>query len=154
MKQMIIMKLNKRYKKTDSKRQNFLYHKKKQKNGNLKLHDIKAVLCFWARMPLPQPQHIFGMSITWKVKKKLDLCMRTDDSCHHWALCNNHSPSFNFSDCAPAFVAPQGRSRETARRLWEVSCELLGIEWGWFNHSTIYLSSPRSPYYFSYFIIV
>lgn len=35
----------------------------------------------------------------------------------------------HFSDCTPAFVAPQGRSAETARRLWDVSCELLGIEW-------------------------
>ncbi|XP_053700952.1 retinol dehydrogenase 12 isoform X2 [Synchiropus splendidus] len=35
----------------------------------------------------------------------------------------------HFSDCTPAFVAPQGRSEETARRLWDVSCELLGIEW-------------------------
>ncbi|XP_061598926.1 retinol dehydrogenase 12 [Cololabis saira] len=35
----------------------------------------------------------------------------------------------HFSDCSPAFVAPQGRSQETARRLWDVSCELLGIEW-------------------------
>lgn len=35
----------------------------------------------------------------------------------------------HFSDCAPAFVAPQGRSEETSRRLWDVSCELLGIEW-------------------------
>lgn len=35
----------------------------------------------------------------------------------------------HFSDCTPAFVAPQGRSEETARRLWEASCELLGIEW-------------------------
>ncbi|XP_076841748.1 retinol dehydrogenase 12 [Brachyhypopomus gauderio] len=35
----------------------------------------------------------------------------------------------HFSDCAPASVAPQGRCEETARRLWDVSCELLGIEW-------------------------
>ncbi|KAM9842222.1 retinol dehydrogenase 12 [Aulostomus maculatus] len=35
----------------------------------------------------------------------------------------------HFSDCTPAFVAPQGRSEETARRLWDVSCELIGIEW-------------------------
>lgn len=34
----------------------------------------------------------------------------------------------HFSDCAPAFVAPQGRNEETARKLWDVSCELLGIE--------------------------
>lgn len=38
-------------------------------------------------------------------------------------------PSSDCSDCAPAFVAPQGRSQETARRLWEVSCELLGVQW-------------------------
>uniref|UniRef100_A0A3P9JU72 NADP-retinol dehydrogenase n=1 Tax=Oryzias latipes TaxID=8090 RepID=A0A3P9JU72_ORYLA len=35
----------------------------------------------------------------------------------------------HFSDCSPAFVAPQGRSSETARKLWDVSCEQLGIEW-------------------------
>ncbi|XP_018582818.1 retinol dehydrogenase 12 [Scleropages formosus] len=35
----------------------------------------------------------------------------------------------HFSDCTPAFVAPQGRSVKTARQLWNVSCELLGIEW-------------------------
>ncbi|CAB1338745.1 unnamed protein product, partial [Coregonus sp. 'balchen'] len=32
----------------------------------------------------------------------------------------------HFSDCAPAFVAPQGRKEETARRLWDASSELLG----------------------------
>ncbi|XP_061650683.1 retinol dehydrogenase 12 isoform X1 [Phyllopteryx taeniolatus] len=35
----------------------------------------------------------------------------------------------HFSDCTPAFVAPQGRSDEAARRLWDTSCELLGIQW-------------------------
>ncbi|XP_063080055.1 retinol dehydrogenase 12 [Engraulis encrasicolus] len=35
----------------------------------------------------------------------------------------------HFSDCTPAFVAPQGRSEDTQRKLWDASCELLGIEW-------------------------
>uniref|UniRef100_V9L1R3 NADP-retinol dehydrogenase n=1 Tax=Callorhinchus milii TaxID=7868 RepID=V9L1R3_CALMI len=35
----------------------------------------------------------------------------------------------HFSDCTPAFVAPQGRNDETARKLWDVSCNLLGIQW-------------------------
>ncbi|KAM9477882.1 retinol dehydrogenase 12 [Clarias gariepinus] len=35
----------------------------------------------------------------------------------------------HFSDCAPASIAPQGRCDETARRLWDASCNLLGIEW-------------------------
>ncbi|XP_064821127.1 retinol dehydrogenase 11-like isoform X2 [Oncorhynchus masou masou] len=35
----------------------------------------------------------------------------------------------HFSDCAPAFVAPQGRKEETATKLWDASSELLGIVW-------------------------
>ncbi|NXA31787.1 RDH12 dehydrogenase, partial [Eudromia elegans] len=34
-----------------------------------------------------------------------------------------------FSDCQPAYVSPRGRDDETAKRLWNVSCELLGIQW-------------------------
>ncbi|XP_051866205.1 retinol dehydrogenase 12 [Pristis pectinata] len=34
-----------------------------------------------------------------------------------------------FSDCHPAFVAPQGRNDETAKNLWNVSCKLLKIQW-------------------------
>ncbi|NWS76945.1 RDH12 dehydrogenase, partial [Crotophaga sulcirostris] len=34
-----------------------------------------------------------------------------------------------FSDCQPAYVSQRGRDDETARKLWDVSCELLGIQW-------------------------
>ncbi|XP_008115179.1 retinol dehydrogenase 12 [Anolis carolinensis] len=34
-----------------------------------------------------------------------------------------------FSDCKPAWVAPQGLDENTAKKLWKVSCELLGIQW-------------------------
>ncbi|NXI66578.1 RDH12 dehydrogenase, partial [Anseranas semipalmata] len=34
-----------------------------------------------------------------------------------------------FSDCRPAYVSPWGRDDETAKKLWNVSCELLGIQW-------------------------
>ncbi|NXC32114.1 RDH12 dehydrogenase, partial [Campylorhamphus procurvoides] len=34
-----------------------------------------------------------------------------------------------FSDCQPAYVSARGRDDETARKLWNVSCELLGIQW-------------------------
>ncbi|XP_020655480.3 retinol dehydrogenase 12 isoform X2 [Pogona vitticeps] len=34
-----------------------------------------------------------------------------------------------FSDCKPAYISPQGHNDETARQLWNVSCELLGIHW-------------------------
>lgn len=36
-----------------------------------------------------------------------------------------------FSDCQPAYVSPWGRDDETAKKLWNVSCELLGIQWDW-----------------------
>uniref|UniRef100_A0A8C7ECY0 Uncharacterized protein n=1 Tax=Nothoprocta perdicaria TaxID=30464 RepID=A0A8C7ECY0_NOTPE len=34
-----------------------------------------------------------------------------------------------FSDCKPAYVSPRGRDDATAKQLWNVSCELLGIQW-------------------------
>ncbi|NXX19173.1 RDH12 dehydrogenase, partial [Podargus strigoides] len=34
-----------------------------------------------------------------------------------------------FSDCQPAYVSPRGRDDKTAKKLWSVSCELLGIQW-------------------------
>ncbi|NWR70928.1 RDH12 dehydrogenase, partial [Centropus unirufus] len=34
-----------------------------------------------------------------------------------------------FSDCRPAYVSPRARDDETAKKLWSVSCELLGIQW-------------------------
>ncbi|NXJ04204.1 RDH12 dehydrogenase, partial [Odontophorus gujanensis] len=34
-----------------------------------------------------------------------------------------------FSDCQPAYVSPWGRDDETAKKLWNVSCELLRIQW-------------------------
>ncbi|KAJ6660210.1 hypothetical protein lerEdw1_017910 [Lerista edwardsae] len=34
-----------------------------------------------------------------------------------------------FSDCKPAYVSSHGRNDETAKKLWQVSCELLGIQW-------------------------
>ncbi|NWW80159.1 RDH12 dehydrogenase, partial [Climacteris rufus] len=34
-----------------------------------------------------------------------------------------------FSDCQPAYVSPRGRDDQTAKKLWSVSCELLGIQW-------------------------
>ncbi|KAK2532226.1 hypothetical protein Q9233_005242 [Columba guinea] len=34
-----------------------------------------------------------------------------------------------FRDCRPAYVSPRGRDDEAAKKLWSVSCELLGIQW-------------------------
>lgn len=67
--------------------------------------------------------------LTWdfyRIIQNADVKLQILSCC---SSCINCSPSSDLSDCAPAFVAPQGRSEETARRLWEVSCELLGVEW-------------------------
>uniref|UniRef100_A0A8D0C0G6 NADP-retinol dehydrogenase n=1 Tax=Salvator merianae TaxID=96440 RepID=A0A8D0C0G6_SALMN len=34
-----------------------------------------------------------------------------------------------FSDCKPAWVAPQSCNEDTAKKLWAVSCDLVGIKW-------------------------
>ncbi|XP_021058100.1 retinol dehydrogenase 12 [Mus pahari] len=34
-----------------------------------------------------------------------------------------------FSDCKRMWVSPRARNKKTAERLWDVSCELLGIQW-------------------------
>lgn len=34
-----------------------------------------------------------------------------------------------FSDCGPASIASQARNDDTAKRLWHISCQLLGIQW-------------------------
>ncbi|XP_017658413.1 retinol dehydrogenase 12 isoform X2 [Nannospalax galili] len=34
-----------------------------------------------------------------------------------------------FSDCKRTWVSPRARNKKTAERLWNVSCELLGIQW-------------------------
>ncbi|XP_043404044.1 retinol dehydrogenase 12 isoform X1 [Chelonia mydas] len=39
---------------------------------------------------------------------------------------DNHAEEL---DCRPAYVSPQGRNDELAKKLWNVSCELLGIQW-------------------------
>ncbi|XP_036592227.1 retinol dehydrogenase 11-like [Trichosurus vulpecula] len=37
----------------------------------------------------------------------------------------------HFSECSPAWISSRGRNMTTARRLWDVSCDLLGIQQDW-----------------------
>lgn len=51
----------------------------------------------------------------------------------------------SYSDCQPAYVSPRGRDDETAKKLWSVSCELLGIQWDWaVQASSVYLAKPSN----------
>ncbi|XP_022361141.1 retinol dehydrogenase 12 [Enhydra lutris kenyoni] len=49
----------------------------------------------------------------------------------HCALAEGLEPLSGkyFSDCKKAWVSPKSRDNKTAERLWNVSCELLGIQW-------------------------
>lgn len=109
----------------------WLFGKKGQIKDILVWRESRSL--FLTRSSPSQSRHILSISVTY--------CMYIDDPHHHF-------PSFNYSDCAPAFVAPQGRSEETARRLWDVSCELLGIEWDWFNFQPPSISVRQSQYSF------
>ncbi|XP_028293754.1 retinol dehydrogenase 12 isoform X2 [Gouania willdenowi] len=82
-------------------------------NSDLTRHSTLMTICFTVlSMFLKTPQEGAQTSIYCAVAEELH------------SISGQH-----FSDCAPAFVAPQGRSEETARRLWDVSCEQLGIQW-------------------------
>ncbi|XP_003797423.1 retinol dehydrogenase 12 [Otolemur garnettii] len=49
----------------------------------------------------------------------------------HCALAEGLEPLSGkyFSDCKRTWVSPRARDNKTAERLWNVSCELLGIKW-------------------------
>nr|XP_018864942.2 retinol dehydrogenase 12 [Gorilla gorilla gorilla] len=49
----------------------------------------------------------------------------------HCALAEGLEPLSGkyFSDCKRTWVSPRARNNKTAERLWNVSCELLGIRW-------------------------
>ncbi|XP_036062070.1 retinol dehydrogenase 12 [Onychomys torridus] len=49
----------------------------------------------------------------------------------HCALAEGLEPLSGkyFSDCKRTWVSPRARDKKTAERLWNVSCELLGIQW-------------------------
>ncbi|KAM6170931.1 retinol dehydrogenase 12 isoform 2-T2 [Erethizon dorsatum] len=49
----------------------------------------------------------------------------------HCALAEGLEPLSGkyFSDCKRTWVSPRARNKKTAERLWNVSCELLGIQW-------------------------
>nr|XP_014591151.1 retinol dehydrogenase 12 isoform X2 [Equus caballus] len=49
----------------------------------------------------------------------------------HCALAEGLEPLSGkyFSDCKRTWVSPRARDNKTAQRLWNVSCELLGIQW-------------------------
>lgn len=62
----------------------------------------------------------------------------------HLPLLDVHVLSLPSSDCKRAWVSPRARDNKTAERLWNVSCELLGIQWdqSWWKSHTCIRPSP------------
>ncbi|XP_078262476.1 retinol dehydrogenase 12 isoform X1 [Rhinoraja longicauda] len=77
-------------------------------------------------------RHSWVMALAWKI---LTFLIKTPkqgaQSSIYCAVAEEleEISSKHFSDCQPAFVAPQGKNDETAKKLWDVSCKLLEIQW-------------------------
>ncbi|NXT27243.1 RDH12 dehydrogenase, partial [Syrrhaptes paradoxus] len=77
-------------------------------------------------------RHSFVMSWLWKIFSFLLKTPREGAQTSIYCAVAEELDSVSgqyFSDCQPAYVSPRGRDDEIAKKLWSVSCELLGIHW-------------------------
>ncbi|XP_041069726.1 retinol dehydrogenase 12 [Carcharodon carcharias] len=77
-------------------------------------------------------RHSFIMALTWRILTFLIKTPKQGAQTSIYCAVAEELQEISgkhFSDCSPAFVAPQGRNDETARKLWDVSCKLLEIRW-------------------------
>ncbi|XP_072341255.1 retinol dehydrogenase 12 isoform X2 [Scyliorhinus torazame] len=77
-------------------------------------------------------RHSFIMSLAWRVLTFLIKTPKEGAQTSIYCAVAEELQEISgkhFSDCSPAFVAPQGRNDVTARKLWDVSCKLLKIQW-------------------------
>ncbi|XP_038641562.1 retinol dehydrogenase 12 [Scyliorhinus canicula] len=77
-------------------------------------------------------RHSFIMSLAWRVLTFLIKTPKEGAQTSIYCAVAEELQEISgkhFSDCSPAFVAPQGRNDVTARKLWDVSCKLLKIRW-------------------------
>ncbi|XP_006738674.1 retinol dehydrogenase 12 [Leptonychotes weddellii] len=77
-------------------------------------------------------RHSFLLCLLWRIFSPFVKSAREGaQTSLHCALAEGLEPLSGkyFSDCKKAWVSPKARDTETAERLWNVSCELLGIQW-------------------------
>ncbi|XP_057589174.1 retinol dehydrogenase 12 isoform X3 [Hippopotamus amphibius kiboko] len=77
-------------------------------------------------------RHSFLLCLLWRLFSPfLKTAREGAQTSLHCALAEGLEPMSGkyFSDCRKTWVSPRARNNKTAERLWNVSCELLGIQW-------------------------
>ncbi|KFO24195.1 retinol dehydrogenase 12 [Fukomys damarensis] len=77
-------------------------------------------------------RHSFLLCLLWRLFSLFVKSTRAGaQTSLHCALAEGLEPLSGkyFSDCKRTWVSPRARNKKTAERLWNVSCELLGIQW-------------------------
>ncbi|KAF4017589.1 hypothetical protein G4228_008791 [Cervus hanglu yarkandensis] len=77
-------------------------------------------------------RHSFLLCLLWRLFSPfLKTTWEGAQTSLHCALAEGLEPLSGkyFSDCKKTWVSPRARNNKTAERLWNVSCELLGIQW-------------------------
>ncbi|XP_035301816.1 retinol dehydrogenase 12 isoform X3 [Cricetulus griseus] len=77
-------------------------------------------------------RHSFLLCLLWRLFSPFFKSTRQGaQTSLHCALAEGLEPLSGkyFSDCKRTWVSPRARDKKTAERLWNVSCELLGIQW-------------------------
>ncbi|KAF5922840.1 hypothetical protein HPG69_013185 [Diceros bicornis minor] len=77
-------------------------------------------------------RHSFLLCLLWRLFSHfLKSAREGAQTSLHCALAEGLEPLSGkyFSDCKRTWVSPSARNNKTAERLWNVSCELLGIQW-------------------------
>ncbi|MBW00093.1 Retinol dehydrogenase 12, partial [Eschrichtius robustus] len=77
-------------------------------------------------------RHSFLLCLLWRLFSPfLKTAREGAQTSLHCALAEGLEPLSGkyFSDCKKTWVSPRARNNKTAERLWNVSCELLGIRW-------------------------
>ncbi|XP_057638946.1 retinol dehydrogenase 12 isoform X2 [Chionomys nivalis] len=77
-------------------------------------------------------RHSFLLCLLWRLFSPFFKSTRQGaQTSLHCALAEGLEPLSGkyFRDCKRTWVSPRARNKKTAERLWNVSCELLGIQW-------------------------
>ncbi|ELW48073.1 Retinol dehydrogenase 12 [Tupaia chinensis] len=77
-------------------------------------------------------RHSYLLCLLWRIFSPFVKSARDGaQTSLHCALAEGLEPLSGkyFSDCKRAWVSPRARNNKTAERLWNVSCDLLGIQW-------------------------
>ncbi|XP_057589173.1 retinol dehydrogenase 12 isoform X2 [Hippopotamus amphibius kiboko] len=105
--------------------------------GKIRFHDLQGtgVTTYAVHPGIVRSElvrHSFLLCLLWRLFSPfLKTAREGAQTSLHCALAEGLEPMSGkyFSDCRKTWVSPRARNNKTAERLWNVSCELLGIQW-------------------------